>query len=91
MLSTSKTNRGFVLSEFKDRFKSECSIQESSLMCDDDEIGAIWLGVMVDFNGLGCTRMHLTVPMVRDLLPLLQHFAETGRLPEPESTTKGGE
>lgn len=28
---------------------------------------------------------------VRDLLPLLQHFAETGRLPEPESTTKGGE
>lgn len=28
------------------------------------------------------TRMHLSQSMVRDLLPLLQHFAETGRLPE---------
>ena len=27
------------------------------------------------------TRMHLTQSMVRDLLPLLQHFAETGQLP----------
>lgn len=28
------------------------------------------------------TRMHLTVDMVRQLLPLLQHFADTGELPE---------
>lgn len=27
------------------------------------------------------TRMHLTQEQVRELLPLLQHFAETGRLP----------
>lgn len=27
------------------------------------------------------TRMHLSQSMVRELLPLLQHFAETGDLP----------
>ena len=27
------------------------------------------------------TRMHLSQSMVRDLLPLLQHFADTGELP----------
>ncbi len=27
------------------------------------------------------TRMHLTQSMVRELLPLLQHFVETGQLP----------
>ena len=27
------------------------------------------------------TRMHLTQEMVRNLLPALQHFAETGELP----------
>jgi hypothetical protein len=30
------------------------------------------------------TRMHLTREQVRDLLPALQHFVETGDLPEPE-------
>lgn len=30
---------------------------------------------------LVCSRMHLTQDMVRDLLPALQHFAETGCLP----------
>ena len=28
------------------------------------------------------TRMHLTQSMVRKLLPALQHFAETGQLPD---------
>lgn len=30
------------------------------------------------------SRMHLTQDMVRDLLPALQHFAETGHLPPQE-------
>jgi hypothetical protein len=34
-------------------------------------------------------RMHLTQDMVRELLPALQHFAETGELPAP--STEGGE
>lgn len=29
------------------------------------------------------TRMHLTREQVAELLPMLQHFAETGELPEP--------
>jgi len=28
------------------------------------------------------TRMHLTQDMVKDLLPVLTHFAETGNLPQ---------
>lgn len=32
------------------------------------------------------TRMHLTQKQVKELLPLLQHFVETGNLPEPKKT-----
>lgn len=35
------------------------------------------------------TRMHLSQSMVRDLLPLLQHFAEHGDLPKMASRGKG--
>ncbi len=30
------------------------------------------------------SRMHLSQEQVRELLPLLQHFAETGEIPESE-------
>jgi len=47
----------------------------------------------MDFNGgayhSANTRMHLTQSMVRDLLPLLQHFAETGHLPETKQRPHG--
>lgn len=36
-----KTNRGFDLVEFTDRYGAECSLQKSSLATED----AIWLGV----------------------------------------------
>lgn len=38
---TTKTNRGFTLGKFTDRYGAECSIQKSSLATED----AIWLGV----------------------------------------------
>lgn len=45
-----------------------------------------WHAVDVDALAGGkvqfTTRMHLTQDHVRALLPLLQHFAETGELPE---------
>jgi hypothetical protein len=45
----------------------------------------IWFGT--DFNGRNfCGRIHLSRAQVQDLLPLLQHFAETGVLPEPEES-----
>jgi len=40
-LRVSKTERGFAIVEFKDRYGSECSLQKSSLATDD----AIWFGV----------------------------------------------
>lgn len=38
-----KTNRGFAVGEFKDRYGAKCSIQKSSLATED----AIWLGAEV--------------------------------------------
>lgn len=99
-----RTGRGFVTGNFQDRYRTECSIQESSLATE----AAIWLGIdgpkisvlkdgkwvefgpddlfpeeaadgNVSLNG----RMHLTVDMAKTLIPLLQHFVETGELPAP--------
>jgi hypothetical protein len=74
------TSRGFSRAEFIDRYRSKCSIQDSSLASED----AIWLGVDTDFDGKECTRMHLTRELVRELLPLLQAFAETGSIDRRE-------
>jgi len=97
-----KTERGFRIAEFEDRYGSECSIQESSIATED----CIWLGPnspnpqrMIEGKngwhpvelpeGTSCTtRMHLTREQVSDLLPFLQHFVKTGYLPEVE---EGGE
>lgn len=75
-------DRGFLKGEFTDRYGEKCSIQKSSLATED----CIWLGQdkpTVDQNGTFCgCRMHLTQQMAMDLIPLLQHFVETGELPE---------
>jgi hypothetical protein len=83
MSESRTTNRGFALSDFKDRYRQKCSLQKSSLATED----CIWLGVDVDFNGNQQTRMHLTQEMVANLLPALRVFAETGEL--PAATTSG--
>jgi hypothetical protein len=86
------TQRGFWKVEFTDLYGSECSLQESSLATE----GAIWFGINsggafelkppysknrndpdVDTGG----RMHLSQGQAAALLPLLQHFVETGGLP----------
>lgn len=87
------TNRGFYHGEFIDRYGAKCSIQESSLATER----CIWLGVNevipqvmgpvgwqpapLPEGAMIGARMHLNQQMVKDLLPLLQHFAETGDLP----------
>jgi len=73
-MDLNKTERGFYIAEFKDRYDKDCSIQESSLATE----GCIWLG-QNDVDGKPA-RMHLTVDMVKELLPLLQIFVETGCL-----------
>jgi hypothetical protein len=64
------TERGFGCYEFTDRYDQPCSLQESSLA----EESCVWFGT-------NDSRAHLTVDAVRELLPLLQHFVEHGRLP----------
>ena len=88
-----KTQRGFTVIEFTDRYGKSCSLQKSSLGTEY----AIWLGIddaepriliegkgwtPVKFpeNTLFTTRMHLTQKDVKKLLPLLQKFVETGEI-----------
>ena len=56
--------------DFMDYFGALCTLRGSSLGTEP----AVWFGTYVD-------RMQLTQAMVRQLLPYLQHFAETGELP----------
>ncbi len=58
--------------DFVDANMVECSIQESSVTADV-EGPLLWLGVSE-------WRMHLTQYNVRELMPLLRTFLETGRL-----------
>ena len=91
-MELSKTDRGFSIYEFTDRYGAKCSLQKSSLATED----AIWFGVddanpqimsdngwvkfYIPENVLLSTRMHLTQDMVIQLLPALQKFARTGEL-----------
>jgi hypothetical protein len=59
--------------EFNDRYQTECTLQNSSLASED----AIWLGVHSPKDAAN-GRMHLTKEMVRELIPRLQEFVDTG-------------
>ena len=97
-----KTNRGFDIKEFKDRYDESCSLQKSSIATEDciwlgvtnptvkarakelhperaDELTG-WLNVPLPPSAQASGRMHLTQDMVKDLLPYLTKFAETGEL-----------
>ena len=66
-----KTQRGFPYIKFNDWYGHECSIQISSIA--DDR--CIWFGAHP-------ARMHLSMDQVKELLPILQRFAETGEITE---------
>ncbi len=68
-----RTNRGFGKIDFTDHYNQNCSLQESSLATE----AAIWLGTTEN-------RMHLTVDMVRDLLPYLHSFVNTGQIADKD-------
>ena len=96
MLTPSTTEHGFTIVKFTDTHGNDCSLQESS----SDMYDAVWLGisdpeinVMVDggWKALALpegavinSRMHLTQKQVRELLPMLQHFADHGSLPDQD-------
>jgi len=77
-LDIRKTDRGFAIVEFTDRYGNPCSLQGSSLATED----AIWLG---DNEA----RMHLTQETVAALLPLLEGFVNTGEIQQPRPDPKG--
>jgi len=96
-MKISHTGRGFEIGEFVDRYGEECSIQKSSLATEDciwlgvnDVIpkvmisGKGWVPVPLPEGVATGGRMHLTQDLVKELLPLLQHFARTGELPYEE-------
>jgi hypothetical protein len=93
------TNRGFAYAEFKDGNDKECSIQKSSAWREDGELiwlgidnanpqicvyGKGWEPYPVPDCVSFDTRMHLTQEQVAALIPVLQHFVDTGDLPEVE-------
>lgn len=93
-MEATTTGRGFALLKFTDRYGVACSLQKSSLATEDavwlgcDNAnprvlvhGQGWVPHPMPAEYIADTRMHLTQDQVRELLPYLQHFADTGDLP----------
>lgn len=90
-----KTNRGFDVTSFNDYYGSGCSLQKSSLaehdaiwfgvdepdlvIFEDENMGR-YVKTKLPKNWSAHSRMHLTREQVKELLPYLQHFVETGDL-----------
>lgn len=92
-MKRSKTERGFTRIEFIDRSNVKCSIEKSSLATEDAIclgvdypdpkifcIGEGWVNYPIPENVLISTSMHLTVDQVKQLLPILQKFVDTGEI-----------
>jgi hypothetical protein len=100
-LAVAHTQRGFALVEFTDRYDVKCSLQASSLAteaaiwfgCNEANPRAMvpgegWKPVAMPADYVADTRMHLTQEKVRELLPVLQHFAETGEVAHPIASSR---
>lgn len=88
-----KTQRGFDRVEFTDHYGTQCSLQKSSLASEDAiwfgcndanpkilHPGRGWQPFAFPNGVQMTTRMHLTQEQVKELLPYLQRFVETGKL-----------
>lgn len=93
MFKKELTNRGFSLIKFEDTYKDKCSIQKSSYGSEPRIwFGISDANPQICIQGQGFvpyelpeevhinTRMHLNQEQVRQLLPILEHFAKTGNL-----------
>ena len=87
------TEREFEIIEFKDYYKSPCTLQQSSMtdaeFFDYPGARAVWLGIdrqdgphdgMLDAANM--TRMHLDRDGVRKLIAVLEMWLETGHFAE---------
>lgn len=66
------------MAQFEDLYDRGCSLQESSIaILEQPGAGAIWLGV-------GDDRMHLSRPLVKELIVALVEWLDTGRVQNEE-------
>ncbi len=82
-----KTERGFSYIEFVDRYEQVCSLQISSLATER----AIWIGIdnaNPKILARDANSMQLTQEQVKELLPHLQAFVETGEIEVQEKKSK---
>lgn len=94
-LNVDKTARNFSIVKFQDQYGQNCSLQKSSLATEDAIWFGTDVDKLVIFENENMgkyietdlpktfsvnSRMHLTQSQVKELLPLLQKFAETGDL-----------
>jgi hypothetical protein len=95
MIDLTKTQRGFDLGKFEDLYGEECSIRKSSLATEDAIWLGVDKPKLIVFENetmgkyietrlpktwsVNC-HMHLSRDLVRQLLPILQKFVETGEL-----------
>lgn len=93
-MENTRTSRGFALGYFEDRNGVKCSIQKSSVATDDLiwlgcnaanphtlVRGKGWVPLEVPSETVFNERMHLDRATVAELIPMLQHFVDTGDLP----------
>jgi hypothetical protein len=77
-----ETKRGFIIYKFKDKYDSNCSLQQSSIA----DYEAVWLGSDEDqkkhsvTGELLTTRMHLDRKLARQIGLKLITFSETGEI-----------
>ena len=95
MIKLEPNGRGFLSGSFVDSNGSVCSIQKSSkasgdfiwlgvsnpkILITEDEVIGKYVEVDMPSNWTAKSRMHLSMEQARDLLPMLQKFADSGRL-----------
>lgn len=96
-------DRGFLVGKFKDDYGREGSLQESSASAGNDGsyiwLGMDEPELFEDVrtgpgkpyklpeNVTSFSRLHLSQTQIKELLPHLQYFAETGSLPSAEQLT----
>lgn len=88
------TARGFAIGKFTDAYGQECSLQKSSKIGDyiwlgvdspklvvfEDDSKGRYIQTKLPKNWDVHSRMHLSREQVKELLPALIKFAETGEL-----------
>ncbi len=88
-----ETNRHFQIINFKDRYGTPCSLQQSSIFDDEhaDTPGAtaVWLGVDRQdekhdgmFDASNVTRMHIDRKQAQALVAVLEMWIATGSFGE---------